>query len=60
MIRVIGTPAGNLSSASRWSTPMPSDTIIFRFLNEASKPLAGFQASATSISSVFPRSVRVR
>src|SRR5436190_5637399 len=54
MMRTIGTPAGNWSSASRWSTPMPSETISLRFLSEASRPGLGFQASAISMSSVLP------
>ena len=54
MMRVIGTPSGSWSSASRWSTPMPSDTIILRFLKVRSRPGLGFQASAISISSVLP------
>src|SRR5262249_22997599 len=39
---------------------MPSDTISRRFLKVASSPGSGFQASATSMSSTFPRSARVR
>ena len=37
---------------------MPSDTIILRFLNDASRPGVGFQASAISMSSVLPSPAR--
>src|SRR5215475_1585473 len=39
---------------------MPSDTIRRRFLKVASSPGSGFQASATSMSPIFPRSASVR
>lgn len=42
MMRVIGTPAGSWSSASRWSTPMPSDTISFNVGEGGDQPAVRF------------------